>query len=387
MPTDKKTTVPNPSVGADGEQPLLKETTCSISNKSKERNPVNHDLEAQHRKMQHMADPSSLSTITMRELYDTVYESRPSIVDGLLYPGTYLFAGAPKLGKSFLMLQFAYHVSMGVPLWGYPVQQSTVLYLSLEDDHRRLQGRLFRMFGVDCADSLHLATIAKQVGCGLDAQLCGFMREHPDTKLVMIDTLQKVREVGSEKYSYAGDYEVVRQLKQFSDTFGVCLLLVHHTRKQQADDKFDMISGTNGLMGAADGAFLLQKEQRTGNAALLEVSGRDQQDQRFRLVRDTQTLAWILEKAEMELWRMPADPLLEELASRIDAANPVWCGAPSDLVSFLGTGMKANALTMKLNVSAGRLLEEHHIHYENSRSHDGRRVTLSYVPPPQRDDV
>ena len=68
----------------------------------------------------------------MNELYENVYQSRPPVIDGLLYPGTYLFAGAPKVGKSFLMAQLAYHVSMGLPLWDYPVHKGTVLYLALE---------------------------------------------------------------------------------------------------------------------------------------------------------------------------------------------------------------------------------------------------------------
>ena len=72
--------------------------------------------------------------------------------------------------------------------------------------------------------------------------------------------MQKIREASGDKYSYASDYEMIGQLKHFADQTGIALLPVHHTRKQQADDKFDMISGTNGLLGAADGAFVLQKE-------------------------------------------------------------------------------------------------------------------------------
>ena len=70
----------------------------------------------------------NLNTISMDELYDTVYNSKPPIIEGLLYSGTYLFVGAPKLGKSFLMAQFAYHVSTGTDLWNYPVHKGTVLY-------------------------------------------------------------------------------------------------------------------------------------------------------------------------------------------------------------------------------------------------------------------
>ena len=80
-------------------------------------------------------DPSHLKTIFMRELYNTVYQSKPPLIDGLLYPGTYIFAGAPKLGKSFLMAQLAYHISTGTPLWNFDVRKGTVLYLALEDDY------------------------------------------------------------------------------------------------------------------------------------------------------------------------------------------------------------------------------------------------------------
>lgn len=86
------------------------------------------------------------------------------------------------------------------------------------------------------------------------------MTEHKDARLIIIDTLQKVREVGGDKFSYASDYEIVTKLKAFSDKYGICFLVVHHTRKMESSDSFDMISGTNGLLGAADGAFVLQKE-------------------------------------------------------------------------------------------------------------------------------
>lgn len=111
--------------------------------------------------MKRMSDPSYLATMTMSQLYDTVYESRLPVIDGLLYPGTYLFVGAPKVGKSFLMAQIAYHISTGLPLWNYSVHGGTVLYLALEDDYRRLQERLYRMFGVEGTDTLHFATCAK----------------------------------------------------------------------------------------------------------------------------------------------------------------------------------------------------------------------------------
>ncbi len=344
------------SVGADERQPL-NVSNSSISEKAGKIN----DLE----------------TISMTELYDTVYPSKPPLIDGLLYTGTYLFVGAPKLGKSFLMAQLAYHISTGTPLWDYTVRKGTVLYLALEDDYRRLQERLYRMFGTDSTDNLFFSVSADSLGNGLDAQLQRFMQEHADTSLIIIDTLQKVREVGGDNYSYANDYEIITRLKQFADKYGICILLVHHTRKQTADDKFDMISGTTGLLGAADGAFLLQKEKRTGNAATLEVSGRDQQDQKLYLNRNTKTLLWELERRETELWKEPPDPLLEKIAQLFSSGSNEWAGTPTELCSILQLDIQPNALTRKLNINAGRLLNEYKIIYENSRSRSERKVTLS----------
>lgn len=265
----KKTTAPEASVGADVVQPSQKFNTNIIANE-----PAQINLQTTENEKKF-----ALNTVSMSELYDTVYPPRKPIVDGLLYGGTYLFVGAPKVGKSFFMGQLAYHVAMGLPLWEYKVHQGTVLYLALEDDYARLQHRLSRMFGVEEAASLYFATQAKTLSEGLDQQLEHFIREHPDVRLIIIDTLQKVREVGGDRYSYASDYEIVTKLKAFSDKYGICLLVVHHTRKMEAEDSFDMISGTNGLLGAADGAFILQKKKRTDNTAILDVVGRDQPDQ------------------------------------------------------------------------------------------------------------
>lgn len=321
-------------------------------------------------------DSSYIKTISMTELYENVFISNPPIIDGLLYPGTYLFVGAPKLGKSFFMIQLAYHVSTGTPLWNYNVRKGTVLYLALEDNYSRLQTRLYRMFGSESTDNMHLSTVSKQLGNGLIEQLNRFITDHKDTNLIIIDTLQKVREVGGEKFSYANDYEIISQLKRFADNNKICLILVHHTRKQKSDDNFDMISGTNGLLGAADGAFLLHKEKRTSNSAVLEISGRDQQDQKLHLIRNTESLAWELENAETELWSVPPEPILEKISSLVNNESPIWQGSPTELADKLSLDMNPNAMTRKLNVNAGRLYNEYNIRYENCRTHNGRVIKL-----------
>ena len=341
---------------------------------------LDEDMEDYFEEMRRLVEPSYLATMTMSQLYDTVYESRPPIIDGLLYPGTYLFVGAPKVGKSFLMAQLAYHVSTGQMLWNYTVCAGTVLYLALEDDYRRLQERLFRMFGVDGTDELYFATCAKQLGAGLYEQLNRFVSEHKDTRLIIIDTLQKIREANGDRFSYANDYEIIGQLKRFADDKGISLLLVHHTRKQQADDKFDRISGTNGLLAAADGAFILEKEKRTGATAVLEVSGRDQPNQKLILKQDMERLVWELENVETELWKVPPDPVLEKVATMLAEGVSEWKGSPTELAEALRLDMKPNLLTKHLNVNASRLLNEYQTNYENIRTHAGRRIRLKKNP-------
>ena len=365
MSCKNEMTAHNTPVGAGDEQSSTKYLDTSIADDLSDFNSLELNC----------FDENYLHTVSMTELYDTVYENRPPIIDGLLYSGLYLFVGSPKIGKSFLMAQLAYHISTGTPIWNYKVNKGTVLYLALEDDYSRLQKRLYQMFGTDSADNLYLSVSASQLNDGLDKQLESFIMKHADTKLIIIDTLQKVREVSSD-YSYSNDYEIISSLKKFADNNKICMILVHHTRKQKSDDSFDMISGTNGLLGAADGAFVLQKEKRTANAATLEISGRDQQDQKLYLNRNPDNLIWELERTETELWKEPPEPLLQVISQKFSENSPAWQGSPTELVSWLGVDMKPNALSLKLNINAARLFNEYGIRYSNRHTHSGRVITL-----------
>ncbi len=382
------------AVEGNQEQPLIEKTNNSIAEQEAERNEecgvkTADDVEKSSEIGYLPKNPASsankqrngtLSTVSMSELYDAVYPPRMPVVDGLLYSETYLFVGAPKVGKSFFMAQLAYHVATGLDLWDYPVHQGTVLYLALEDDYARLQHRLSRMFGIDGTEKLHFAIQSRPLSDGLGWQLTEFVKEHNDTKLIIIDTLQKVREAGGDKNSYASDYEIIAMLKTFTDKHGLCLLLVHHTRKMDADDSFDMISGTNGLLGAADGAFVMQKKKRTDNTATLDIVGRDQPDQELTIEFDRERCVWNFQKAETELWKQPPDPLLEAVAAILTESNK-WSGTPSELMEKLpDIEMQANVLTRKLNVSAERLWNDYGIRYESRRTHSGREVLLNRIP-------
>lgn len=373
-----KTTASVSSVSADGKQPNLKNDTEIIPNETAQINLQATDFCGFDTNNCKSPEKSgcSLQTVSMTELYDTLYPPRSPVVDGFLYGGTYLFVGAPKVGKSFFMGQLAYHIAMGIPLWDYPVRKGTVLYLALEDDYARLQRRLSQMFGIESADNLYFATQAKTLKEGLDGELEEFVKQHTDARLIIIDTLQKVREVGGETFSYSNDYEIVTKLKAFSDKYGICLLVVHHTRKMESGDSFDMISGTNGLLGAADGAFIMQKKKRTDNTAVLDIVGRDQPDQELTIEFDRERCTWKFKKAETELWKQPPNPLLEAINELLTEDRPEWEGTATELLKLLpDMQLSANVLSRKLNVVNSQLLNDYGIFYDNKRGHE-RRIIL-----------
>ena len=113
------------------------------------------------------------------------------VVDTLLSQGLHILAGSPKVGKSWLALWLAVTVAKGEAVWGMGVKQGTTLYLCLEDSTLRIQNRLFEITE-DAPASVHFSTNSDTLGKGLEEQLCAFLAEHPDTVLVIIDTLQMI---------------------------------------------------------------------------------------------------------------------------------------------------------------------------------------------------
>ena len=328
-------------------------------------------------RMRRASNPYYLDEKNMEEIYEIPYISNPSIMEGILHTGLYILAGAPKLGKSFLAEQIAYHVATGKPLWEYKINQGSVLYLALEDTYQDIQQRLYRMFGIETTEKLHFAVCAHQLNTELDKQLTGFINKHQDTRLIIIDTLQKIRKSNSSQYNYAEDYNEISLLKKFADDNQICLIVVHHTRKQKSEDNFDMILGTNGISGAANGSLLMYADNRIGKNVNLEIIGRNQQSMKLHLNRNQDTLVWELEKTETELWKSPPDPILESISQMLTDDNPTWEGTATELVKKVNWESQPNKLSRKLNVNAGRLLNEYNIRYTNNHIHEGRIIKLS----------
>ena len=168
---------------------------------------------------------------------------KPSfVVDGLIPTGLTLFCGSQKIGKSWLMLKLCLCVSQGLPLWDMPTRSGDVLYLCLEDTFFRIQDRLFRLTN-EADKRLHFAVVSCKLSDGLLVQLEEYLKEYPDSRLIVIDTLQKIR-TASKDNAYANDYGDISLVKDFADRHSLAVVVVHHIRKQNDSDVFNKVSGT-----------------------------------------------------------------------------------------------------------------------------------------------
>ncbi len=250
------------------------------------------------------------------------------VVDTLLSQGLHILAGSPKVGKSWLALWLSVMIAKGEPVWGMPVKQGTTLYLCLEDSTLRIQNRLFEITE-DAPGNVHFSTQSDILGKGLEEQLCTFLTEHPDTVLVIIDTLQMIRGTNYDN-TYANDYRDLSALKRISDTHSIAILLIHHLRKEPADDVFNRISGTTAISGAVDSSFTLVESKRGSGQAVLHCIGRDIEYREIELKRSEENI-WEVVSDSKEERPMKLESRVTLLLSEFMKQRTDFIGTPTEL--------------------------------------------------------
>ena len=219
-------------------------------------------------------------------------------VPGLLPAGLVFLVAAPKMGKSWLAFDLCLSVAAGDDWLGHETNQGATLYLALEDGLNRLQKRLktigdgFTPPPAGCT----LAINAPMLNAGLLEFLDGWLTEHPDAKLVCIDTFQKVKPPqGKNENAYGADYRICSPLQAWAIQHNICVLLVHHTKKGvNPGDIFEGVNGSQGLTGTADATLLLSKENRFDADAVLSVTGRDVEMERYLMHFNPTACRWEL---------------------------------------------------------------------------------------------
>ena len=342
-------------------------------------------LEKEMRELQIMMDPTLRpQSISSAALMDQDYVPAEFVVKGLLPKGLTILGGSPKIGKSWMVLDLCHHVAKGEPFLGMEVTQGTVWYLSYEDNSDRMKHRL-ACIGADGLENFQISTREHELGTmagDLPEAVDRFMREHPDTKLIVMDTMQLAK--GSSKEpQYGGDYADTGAFKALADKHRVALLLVHHLRKAADSDPFNEFSGSTGITGAADTLMVLKKSGRMADVAKLSCTGRDIAQRELELRFDRQNFHWHKISDSADLETVPLPPEMEKFAefARItqsfDGTNTALAEA---FCAYSGITIGAKGLKQKMNRWCC-VLADLGIRYHSYNTCDGRMVTVTYTPP------
>ena len=231
------------------------------------------------------------------EIMNTPMKKRHFIVDEMIYPGLHVLSGDPKIGKSWMMMDMCLAIAKGEKFLGRKTEQGHVVYMALEDTSDNLHHVVYmaledtsdnlqtRMYELtdEPTDNLQYVLLVNTLGNGLEDDLRKCKETFADLKLIVIDTLQKVRDTVDMKYG--SDYKDVSTLKSIADELGIAIILVHHNRKQQDSNPNNMILGTNGIPGAADGLLVLTHKSGSKNA-VLNISGRGAPSLDINVIRE-----------------------------------------------------------------------------------------------------
>lgn len=297
------------------------------------------------------------------------------VVDSLISQGLHVLAGSPKVGKSWLALWLSVMVAKGEPVWGMQTRQGTTLYLCLEDSRLRIQNRLFEIME-DAPPSVHFCTDAFIIGDGLEERIESFIDEHPDTVFIIIDTLQMVRGTGYDN-TYANDYRDLSVLKKLADKHGVVILLIHHLRKESADDVFNRISGTTGVQGAVDSSYTFIEDKRGSGKAKLSCIGRDIEYREICLERNEDNV-WEIVSDSREQPELLGDAIISLLSAFMQSASH-FIGTPTELTDALcsmsGEKISPKKISQRILQNANALMDAG-ISFDIRRSNGKRLIEL-----------
>ena len=326
-----------------------------------------------------MADKNvKLAVIDGETLMDMQLPPTKFCVETLLPQGMCILGGASKIGKSWWVLDLCVRIAKGEPMWDLKTTKGTTLYLCLEDTLRRVQNRLLCITD-EVPPNTFFAISAGTLSDGLCEQIREFVKEHPDTVFVAVDTFQIVRNNNIDT-SYANDYDEIRLLKQLADELNICLLLVHHLRKQGDSDPFNKLTGTTGIVGAVDTAFVLDKSKRNADSATLYCTGRDEEDRQIELQFSKKDFVWKMLRDSMENREMLL-PKEMELLIEFMKVQKSFSGSNTEFAELYNahTESAVSVKGLKQMMNLWRYsLEEFGLSFRSHRSNGVRLLEVNY---------
>jgi len=237
--------------------------------------------------------PHTKDSFTLSELLIADFAPIFWHVERLITQGVTLLWGAPKSGKSILILQLLLAVVLGRPaLRKFEVKTSSALFISLEDGGRRLQKRV-RALGAENSDRFHIATDWERGTKGLE-KLDNFLSIHSDVKIVAIDTLFLFSQTPDVK-DYSAITTYIEKLKRIAEKYDIAIILIHHSRKRNKEDAnniFETALGSTGIVSGPDHLLFLKKTSGHTSDAILYFRSKDEQDAEMNLYFDTTISGW-----------------------------------------------------------------------------------------------
>jgi hypothetical protein len=206
-------------------------------------------------------------------LRDVRYPEPSYVVPGFIPEGLSILGGRPKVGKSWMALEFALGVSLVEKVLGNTMPESgDVLYAALEDTFPRLQRRIKKLLWPGrrtWPERLMLATQWRRLDEGGVEDIDDWSQSVDAPRLVILDTLAGIRPKRDRNdTTYDGDYKALVQLQKLANEKHFAAVVLHHTRKAESEEWIDSISGTLGIVGCADTTIVLTK-------TTMYVTGRD----------------------------------------------------------------------------------------------------------------
>lgn len=310
------------------------------------------------------------------------------IVEGLIPVGLTFLVSPPKYGKSWFSLDFCITVASGGRFLGFNCNQCGVLYLALEDSFQRLQDRQRKVLNGRSAPANFRASIkSRGLNDGLLEQLKGFLVKYPDTKVVVVDTFARIRgESKKGEGAYAADYREAGKVKSFADENKIAVVLVHHTRKNRdLGDVFANVSGTMGLLGAADTCLVLSRDKRTDKETKLSVTGRDVEQNDFQIEFGKDFRWRLLGTSEEIEERQRAERFNESLITKtvtrlLEQGNGEWEGTANELFQageyIVGRNISTSSTTLgkELGKMSSDFNELGYIEYRTVKGKNGNKI-------------
>ena len=243
--------------------------------------------------------------VDMRSLMTEDIPPLKFAVKPILPEGLVCIAGRPKAMKSWQMLKLCFCVENGLNYLGHEVEQGNALYLALEDSKRRLKERTFKLKHNDVQNFPTTDIEAPYLNNGLEEDLQRWIDGVKNPKLIVIDTLARVKQRVSgfnKGTAYDQDNELLRRIQQLAITNGVCIAFITHLSKAQQDYSFDKITGSVGLQGMTDAMWLIDRGDNSPNASITG-RGRDILDFQYAVKWNDETMTYdfVGNKFEIEL--------------------------------------------------------------------------------------